>query len=203
VGTGVDARLSLGGVTEQQTITITVKVKATEVELETEQREKGNEVEAEGLVTAMSTSSLTVNSKTFTVTTSTQIVQDGRRLQLTDIHPNDRVHVHGTMNTGTLTATKIQLKKATSGPGPGTGTDDDDDDANEVEVRGTIDAGSLAGSCSTSDLSFKVTGTLVKTSATTRFKDTQCSALKAGDRVEVKGTRNTDLSIAATRVEKK
>jgi hypothetical protein len=211
VGTGVDARVQIEDVAENETITVTIRVAAAEAEVEVEDREKGDEIEAEGIVSAMSAGSITVNGKTFAVTSNTQIVQDGRTLRLSDIHINDRVHVHGTMGSGSLTATKIQLKKSSAGPGPGTPADDDHggDDHQPpapgaaVELNGRIDAGSLGGSCSTNTLSFKVSGTTVMTSASTQFKDTQCVALKAGDSVEVKGTRNADMSVAAARVEKK
>ena len=52
-------------------------------------------------------------------------------------------------------------------------------------------------------LSFRVGSTLVRTNASTQFKDTSCAALKAGDSVEVKGSRQADAAVVATRVEKR
>jgi hypothetical protein len=80
---------------------------------------------------------------------------------------------------------------------------DDDDDANKAEVKGTIAVGSLSGSCAANTLAFAVGATKVKTNGSTEFKDTSCAALKAGDSVEVKGSRQTDASVLATRVERK
>ena len=266
-GPGLDATIVLEDVTEQEKITITVSVSGTSAELDDDTREKsGNEVEVEGTVQSVSSTSITVGTKTFAVTATTEIVQHGRTLTMADIHPTDRVHVHGTMAAASLTATKIQLKTprvvgnevevkgaivgALGGSCPSSrtftvgtssitttattqfrnvacadlktgsmvevkgtlvngvvqaavvkGEDADDDDADEVELKGKIDAGSIAGACG-SNLSFKVNATLVKTGATTRFKDVQCSSLKPGDSVEVKGTRNADGSVSATRVEK-
>jgi hypothetical protein len=42
----------------------------------------------------------------------------------------------------------------------------------------------------------------VATNGSTAFNDTTCAALANGDRVEVKGTRQTDSSVLAARVEK-
>ena len=63
----------------------------------------------------------------------------------------------------------------------------------EVELEGTIASGSIAGSCATT----------VKTNAATKFEDVSCASLKAGDSVEVKGTRQNDSSVVASRVERK
>jgi len=279
-GPGVDAQLELNDVGDHDTITITVRLSGSTAQIDDDAREKpGNEVEVEGLVSAVSPGTITVAGKTFAVTSATEIVQDGRTFTLADIHTLDRVHVHGTASGTTLTATKIQLKSRNAGPGPGDAGEQVElkgaivgplggscpnartfsvagrsvttgpttqfkhvacsdlkagmevevkgklasgvvqaasieaeeakhDDAPTipgaaVELKGKIDAGSLGGGCTTNNLSFKVAGTLTKTNASTQFKDTQCSALKAGDSVEVKGTRQTDGSVVAARVEKK
>ena len=39
--------------------------------------------------------------------------------------------------------------------------------------------------------------------SSTQFKEAACASLKAGDSVEVKGARQTDNSVLATRVERK
>jgi len=276
-GPGADARLDLDEVVEHETITITVRVAGSTAELDDDAREKpGNEVEVEGTVSAISAGMITVAGKTFTVTSSTQIVHDGRTLNFSDIHVTDRVHVHGTASGAALTATKIQVKRQNAGPGHDAGAnvevkgaivgplggscpsartfsvggrtvtttsstqfkhitcgdlttgmqvevkgtllngvvqasiiegeepEHDAPPANAaVELKGKIDVGSFTGGCTTNNLSFTVAGTLVRTSASTQFKDTSCSALTAGDSVEVKGTRQTDRSVAASRVEKK
>ena len=53
------------------------------------------------------------------------------------------------------------------------------------------------------NLSFRVGSTLVKTNASTQFKDAACASLKVADSVEVKGARQTDNSVLASRVERK
>jgi hypothetical protein len=69
-------------------------------------------------------------------------------------------------------------------------------------MTGTIATGSLAGSCTASTLSFRISSTTIRTNSSTRFKDVACGALKAGDRLEVRGARQTDQSVLASRVEK-
>jgi Domain of unknown function (DUF5666) len=65
--------------------------------------------------------------------------------------------------------------------------ENENEDRNEVELKGAIAAGSIGGSCAASNLLFRVSSTLVKTNASTQFKDTPCASLKTGDSVEVKG----------------
>jgi hypothetical protein len=108
---------------------------------------------------------------------------------------NSEVEVKGTrQGDGSILATSVE------------GDDDDEaenEDRNEAEVKGTIAAGSIGGSCAAGNLSFRVGSTLVKTNASTQFKDAACASLKAGDAVEAKGARQSDGSVLATRVERK
>jgi len=110
---------------------------------------------------------------------------------------NSEVEVKGTRQSdGSILATSVE------------GDDEDeneneDEDRNEAELKGAIAAGSIGGSCAASNLSFRVGSTLVKTNAATQFKDAACASLKAGDSVDVKGARQTDSSVIATRVERK
>ena len=59
-----------------------------------------------------------------------------------------------------------------------------------------------AGWAARASITFSVSGSTVSTSASTRFDDA-CSSLKNGDRVEVRGVRQTNNVVAASRVEKK
>ena len=94
-------------------------------------------------------------------------------------------------------ASPTPANPAGANPGPGNGQQ------NAAEVEGRINAGSLAGSCAAGNLSFQMGSTLVKTNASTQFKDAACASLKGGDSVEVKGARQADTSVLATRVERK
>jgi Domain of unknown function (DUF5666) len=79
--------------------------------------------------------------------------------------------------------------------------EDDDENEQEGEVKGSIAAGSIAGACAANNLSFRIGSTTVRTSAQTRFDDTSCTTLTVGDSVEVKGARQADGSVLASRVQ--
>jgi hypothetical protein len=73
--------------------------------------------------------------------------------------------------------------------------DDDDDDNDEARIEGSVSA--LSGTCPV--ISFTARSTSVTTTSATRFDD-GCSAVRDGRRVEVRGVRQTNGSIVATRV---
>jgi hypothetical protein len=73
--------------------------------------------------------------------------------------------------------------------------DEDDDDDDEARIEGTVSV--LSGTCPV--ISFTARSTSVTTTSATRFDD-GCSAVRDGLRVEVRGVRQTDGSIVATRV---
>ena len=73
--------------------------------------------------------------------------------------------------------------------------EDDDDDDDEARIEGTVSA--LTGACPV--ISFTARSTSVTTTSATRF-DEGCSAVRDGRRVEVRGVRQTNGSIVATRV---
>jgi uncharacterized protein DUF5666 len=190
-GIHVNDRVHVTGTATSPTI-----VAATRIEVQNGAETPGDEDEAEteidGTVTALGASSLTVNSRVISVTPTTQIVQDGRSLTLSAIHMNDRVQVKAMMSGTTLVATRIELKSSNSGPG-----NDGDNRGGEVELSGTV-----SGRSTGCPVTFSVSGTSVSTDGKTEFKDTSCSALANGDRVEVKGTKQS-AGVLATRVERK
>jgi len=94
-----------------------------------------------------------------------------------------KVEVEGTKQTdGSITATKVSL-------------DSQGNDAGKVDVSGVV--ASLTGTCPA--ITFTVSTTKVTTTTTTTF-DHGCSSVKNGVKVEVQGTKQTDGSIAATKV---
>jgi hypothetical protein len=98
------------------------------------------------------------------------------------------VHVKGTQNAdGSVQAREIEIED-----------DADDDDDDEARVRGTLAA--VTGTCPS--ISSSVAGVKFTTSAATRF-DNACSSFSAGNSVEVRGRRNADGSIAASRMKKR
>ena len=202
MGNGADAHLILDGVASNQTLTISVRVSGSSASLDDDRSGPNTDVELEGQVTSTSANTITVAGRQVNVTNSTMIVRGGTNIPLSSIHTGDRVEVHGTpasasAPSGPINATKIQVED------PNDDDDNDDvDERNEVELKGRIANGSLAGSCATNSLSFSIGSTIVRSNAATRFKDTSCAALKAGDSVEVKGTRQAN-AILASRIERK
>jgi hypothetical protein len=75
--------------------------------------------------------------------------------------------------------------------------DDDDDDDGGVRVSGRVEG--LSGSCPA--LRFTVRGSVVVTSAQTDFRRGRCRDVRNGLDVTVDGTRRSDDSIEARRVE--
>lgn len=149
--------------------------------------------EVSGFVAAVGANSITVNGLTVTITPATVIRHGYRRLTIADIQTGDHVQVRGTITGTTLAATEIKVENT----GDEDDGDADDDDANEVKVTGAI-AG-IGGSCPAR--TFTVGTTRVTTSAATRFDGTTCAALANGVIVEVKGIRQADGSVLATKVE--
>jgi hypothetical protein len=197
VGNGIDAHLGLDDVVERAAITITVVVNGSNAELDNDQREDpDNTVEIEGLVSATSASTLTVNGKMITVNPATVIVHGDQTIAFASVKNGDRVHVKGTPTTvgglAAILATTIKVQNVAAPPvvtPPPTGNGDgsDDGDKNEAEVSGAV-AGK-AGTCPA--ISFTIGATSVTTSATTEFKGATCAALANGTKVEVKGTKQS------------
>jgi len=214
-GIGVDAHLTLTDVAERSSITIVVLVNGTTAQLDNGNRQgPNNEIELEGPVTSKSASTITVNGVMVEVTLATKIERGETTITLAGINVGDRVEVKGTRSGTTATsiaATKIEVTAQAAGPanppGPGNDNDDDDHDDNDngtvpgarVEVDGAI-TGAIGGACP--GLTFTVRGTTVATNGSTEVKDTTCAALRIGHNVEVKGTRQANLSVLATRVER-
>jgi hypothetical protein len=196
-GTGIDARLTLEDVAEHATVQITVTISGTTAQLGDDAREDDdNKVEVEGIVTHIAGNTLTVAGRSILVTPSTTIRHGDTTLALSNIHVGDRIHVHGTITSSTspVTATTIEVQQGEDTPGRG----GDDGNHGSVELSGAISGKS--GSCPA--ISFTVSSTKVTTSSSTHFEDTTCGALVNGNRVEVKGTKQSDGSVAATSVEK-
>ena len=72
---------------------------------------------------------------------------------------------------------------------------DDDEDDDEARIEGTVSA--LTGTCPV--ITFTARSTTVTTTSATRFDD-GCTAIRDDRRVEVRGVRQADGSIVATRV---
>jgi len=173
-------------------------VQASQIEIEDENEDQ-DEVELRGIVTGLtgtaSSFTFTVNGTTVKGNSNTRFetddddVADSRSStpgSFADLKNGQEVEVEGTRNTdNSVQAEKIKIE-------------DEDDEANEVEMRGAL--GSVTGTCPA--ISSTVAGSKFTTTSSTRF-DNACSSFASGQQVEVRGTRNTDGSIAATRLRKR
>jgi hypothetical protein len=183
---------------------------ATEVQVETE-HPANNQAEIDGIVAAVNAGAgtLMVGSTTVTVPASATIRHGSTTLHLADIRVGDRVEIKATVSGTTTMATEIQVETDHAGddngtPGGDHGTPGGDDHGGdhgggEAELSGTV-AGK-GGSCPS--ITFTVNSTTVSTNGSTEFKDVSCTALANGNRVEVKGTKQSNGSVMASRVEKK
>ena len=156
-------------------------------------RPDGKRVEVNGRITVLDVALRTFNVGTEKVSVPlTAIIRHGDRTFLfTDLELGDHVEVKGSTNaTGVVVATEVKVEKGGKGDG-------EDDDHDEGELSGAVSA--LAGTCSTS-LTFNILTTKVTTSATTTFHGITCAAIANGTVVDVKGTKQADGSVVATRV---
>jgi uncharacterized protein DUF5666 len=221
---GATAMVGLPGVQPAQTVEVIVNVAGTSASLESEVRHGAGEAELKGVVEALppttAAQSFRAAGKTIVTTTSTVFVKGGVNRTFADLGLGNRVEVHGSMSGDTLTATRVEIEERgnaaptptpgpTPGPlpGPNPGPNPPTPGA-QVEVKGTISG--LTGSASS--FTFTVNGTTVKGDSTTTFgggdsvSDSSHPAatfasLKNGIEVEVKGTRNSDSSVQATRIQ--
>jgi len=113
-------------------------------------------------------------------------IKDDAPKTFADLRNGLTVEVNGTQQTGFVQAVRIQIEEEPKAPGT------------QAEVEGTL--GTVAGTCPA--ITTTVGTTKVTTTASTKFEDVTCAALKAGMKVQVEGTRNADGSITATKVER-
>ena len=128
---------------------------------------------------------LTVGGTTVRTSASTEVKRRGDVQTLAELKVGMSLHVVGVRQPdGSLDARKIEIN--------------DDATGGEFEIEGSV--GGLQGSCPA--LRFSVNGFSITTSASTTFEGGECSALKSGNKVNVKGLRQADGSVAATRVKR-
>jgi hypothetical protein len=125
---------------------------------------------------------LTVGSTTVRTSSTTEVKRRGDVQTLDTLKVGQALHVEGARQPdGSLNARKIEI--------------DDDATGGEFEIEGAL--GGLGGTCPS--VHFGVNGFAITTNASTTF-ESACSGLKSGDKVNVKGTRQADGSVVATRV---
>jgi hypothetical protein len=172
---------------------------ATEVKVESDNRGQRLQ-ERRGTVSELAgtcpTLTFTLGTLKVTTTGSTYFKDGG----CARVQNGERVEVNGQPQAdGSLVAMVVKPRR---GDGDDDDDDDDDDDNNdddddddEARIEGSVST--MTGTCPV--ISFTARNTSVTTTASTRFDD-GCSAVQDGRRVEVRGTRQTNGSIVATRV---
>ena len=130
---------------------------------------------------------------TFTVSSTTVVTDASTKFEDTTcaaLANGMVVEVKGTRQAnGSVLAMKVEADDELAAP-PAAGA--------QVELKGAISG--KGGTCPA--LTFTVSSMSVVTNASTQFKDVACASLANGMAVEVKGTKQSNGSVLATRVEK-
>ena len=203
-GNGMDSELGLAPVEGTEDIDITVSTNGSTVALESERRSFGKEIQLEGLVESLppttSPGALVVAGQLVTTTADTRFFLHGERAEFADLAVGFRVHVKGQSATTSLAAVTILIQN-TNGNVPDEEEDEEDDNEQDesASIEGTLAAIGASGS------SLLVGNTTVHTDASTRVQrrgDTQdLEDLVIGMRVHVVGTRQSDSSILARKIQ--
>jgi len=202
-GNGANARLTITGVGDHETIQISVNLSGSTADLDEDEREGADHHgELEGRLASINPGARTfvVRNVTVTVPAGTPVHHGGTAVALAALVAGERVHVKGTMTgPSAMTATDVEVQNEHANPGNDDGDDDGHgDNRGEVELKGAPSG--VTGTCPA--VTFTVSSTTVTANAATKFDGVACTALASAGRVEVKGTRQTNGSVLATKVEK-
>jgi len=175
-GNGFDISVRIPGLVDKQTLQITVRITEHGCEV---RRAKSNEITVVGAIAAVGTSSITISGLEIDTDANTRIEDHEADLKLSDLKVGDIVRAEGQLQTGgKVLASEIELL-APAGSAA-------------VLLRGVVDSVDAKGG------SFTVSGLKIATDSSTRFANvTGVGDLKAGDRVLVQGTLQTDGSVLA------
>ena len=195
-GPGVDATVAIGVVGNDDRIQIAVTVSGTTATLDnvTSTTSPSVTVNLTGTVT-----SVTSGCPSITLTVSgTSVQTSGATTFATkscaDIVTGDLASVLGTRRSdGSVSATSVDVPRPTT---PAPAPTPSPTPAATVTMNGTIDG--LVGTCPS--LSMSVSGTYVRTNASTTFSGKGCGDLKTGDAIGVAGSRQSDTTVLASTI---
>ena len=198
-GPGSNATVTLTGVGPEDKVQITVTVNGNTAHVDSEHHSApaNDKREFQGRITSLDTRGQSFQIPGLTVkTTATTVIRHGNRtMQFSELRVGDHIEARGALDGTTLTATEVKVEPQ--------GEDDDDEDrgdtGGQAEVSGAVSAST--GACPT--VTFIVgASTKVAVTKDTFYDNTSCAAAtKNGAKIEVKGTRASDGTITATRVE--
>ena len=186
-GQGTNAKIVISGVSAQDEIRISITLNGNNAHVDSERRNRredgGKGHDLSGPVASLSgtcpTLAFIVQGTRVTTIAGTTIAHGN----CADLKNGVQVEVTGVRGTdGTLAASRIEIE---------------DREMDEAEVKGA--ASGLSGTCP--NLTFTVQGTKVTTTTNTKFDGITCARVQNGTIVEVKGPRQADGTVAATRVE--
>ena len=189
-GVGVDDRSTIADVVDDEQIRIVLTINGSRAVVSVTDRKKPvNGVELEGLIASINLAARTliVNGTTVSVPAAAIIRHGDTRLNFADLRVGERVHIKGTASGSTIAASEVLLQDENPEP----------PDKGEAEAEGTVSG--LGGTCPS--LTFTVQSTRVSTNASTQFVKGTCGQLTNGTKVEVDGTRQSDGSITAAKVQ--
>ena len=189
---GANATATLQGVGPGDRVQITVTVNGNNAHVDSEHHNNG--------VISTRITSIDAGNKSFQAgnwtikTTDSTIIRHGSKtVPFSDLKVGDHVQIRGTRDASTVTASEIKVEQG----GQGGEADHDDDDDHEAEVEGRVSA--LSNSCP--GISFMIGNTKVTADQNTTYgKGTSCSAIKNDSRVEIKGVKQNDGSVLASRI---
>jgi hypothetical protein len=185
-GGGVECTLTIAAVQNGEQITITLTVAGSGATLESEHRTCSDQTaELEGKITAADpvAGTIEVADALVEVPADAAIRHGSTPMQLSDLVVGARVHVNGTRNGTTVTAREIQIQSVPAAP------------KTEIELTGWISA--VAAGCPKP--LFSLNGVQVAT-ASADFQRGDCTDVKVGQRVIVKGVKRDASTLDATRV---
>lgn len=194
-GPGVDATLTITGVTTEQ-IQIVITLSGSNANVDSMNRtQSGNSAEIEGLISSISYGDRSMKVAGVEVKVRNAPIRHGStEVGLTTLAVGHRVHVKGTREHDYIVATEVILKDLTPSPNAGPSPD-----GPTVEFRGFLKG--LAGACPS--VTFTVNGNSVTAGPATSFRHGPCGHLEEGSWVTVHGRRQANGSVLADKIEMK
>jgi len=196
---GSSAMVTISGVGPDDHVQIVVTLNGNNARLESEHHSKpDSNGEFVGLITSVDVAarSFKMSDTTVKVPTTATIRHGSQVILFASLKVGDHVQVRGTRDGSTITASEVKVESGDQGDDKQGDGKDGKGDSSSTELTGTISA--LGGTCPV--VNFMLQTTKVTTSSATVYEDGSCATLKNTGRVEVRGTKAADGSIAATKV---